>query len=188
MNLMRRIIHCGVPIRSSHPLRDEMADEFRCAFKRHVANKSGVLYIAINPVLHRWHKLGFTRKGLDARMGSLKSAGVLGLYHPIASWPVIDAPFMEVEAKKRLKPYCVDGELYWIDYESMIKTVGEVVSDTHHKIKSVLNEAALYDLADEMLVFESASSTAIAASGDNTKCIHLGGPSNFDLARVSNEH
>ena len=96
----------------------------------HVQEQSGFIYLAANPVYQaNIYKLGKTRKSALARMRSLATAGVLGEYVLVGSWPTRDIDRTEARCHQLLSEIRIDGEFFHSDYQSLVSAILRVLRE-----------------------------------------------------------
>lgn len=88
---------------ASHPLGDDWSDFHHTAMRAYLECRRGEVYLLAHPTIGGLYKIGQTGKSAEARLKSLHSAGVVGEFVLIKSWPVLDRFHVESLIHRRLE-------------------------------------------------------------------------------------
>lgn len=87
---------------SGHVLEDDWRDFALQSVRAHLAARAGYVYVVVNPVNPTLFKVGQTKRSVSERLASLNSAGVVGYFLEVASFPVHDRFWVEASAQRAL--------------------------------------------------------------------------------------
>lgn len=114
--------------------------------------RMGSVYVAAHPELPGLVKVGLTRKSVETRIAALTTAGFPGRYVLLKAVSVIDAPSVESQVHRALRPWRRERELFTISPE---KAIAEVVACARkdnaalcRRLNWVLPEAVLVECPD----------------------------------------
>lgn len=123
---------------SAHPLGDELNDHAHACMNAHFQKSRGYLYVAANPMLEGFVKVGTTTLPPNKRMKSLTSAGVVGEFFLLKSWFVHDRFAIEALAHRHLAGPLRHKEFFKVHWEVAFTAVEQAISDYGIKMDAFL--------------------------------------------------
>lgn len=113
---------------NGHPFEDEWLDFATRSVRKHQAARFGYVYVVANPVFRGLYKVGSTSKGLDQRMRTLETAGVIGKFVEIFQAPALDRFAAEARAHRNLGAIAKrHKEFFAVDWQTACRVVQEAV-------------------------------------------------------------
>lgn len=127
--LVRRGVTDPLELFADHPLADEWRDFALKSVHDFLRQRTGLVYVATNPVHAGVYKIGVTAFDVRKRMSSLKTAGVLGSFIEVGQERALDRFQAEARALREMAQRGErHKELFRTSYATALRCVDQGVS------------------------------------------------------------
>jgi len=126
---------------ATHPLSDDWLEFHAAALRDFLSTRKGEIYLLAHPTIGNLYKIGQTGKGTRARLTSLHSAGVVGRFVVVKSWPVLDRFHVESLVHRDLQ----DRRRYREFFEGTWQELSTSIEESVMKEERLLHQAGLIE-------------------------------------------
>lgn len=139
-SMARSGIENPLSLLNDHPFSDDWRDFAIEAVNNYLLSRSGYVYVVTNPVNKDVYKIGSTSGGKH-RIKRLRTAGVLGEFHPVASYWVMDRYSVEACAHRVMAQVAQmrDRELFFTDYRTAIQVLKDAADADNNMLLKTFN-------------------------------------------------